>query len=235
MEKKSTPEPKIEDDGFETIVPENVQAQPVYGVADERGVRQMDRDVVICRDLNDVKSMFENQNIMKGIKPVDMQQKEIDAQADDQEDKNVRIFKIPESMFEEFTEVDSRNEEMFEYLAYHTVIAYLEKTCLHLDEEKEGKDVQPTWNVALEFPCTIASAGRTRLHDVANYFGLAHHSIGNKKTNRRTVLYPKTIYVAKQQAEKDRLEKEREKIREKFQDKSSFAGEPPKNPQTFRE
>lgn len=32
----------------------------------------MDRDVVICRDLNDVKSMFENQNIMKGIKPVDM-------------------------------------------------------------------------------------------------------------------------------------------------------------------
>ena len=138
-------------------------------------------------------------------------------------------------MFEEFKEVDQRNEEIFEYMAYNTVIAYLEKTCLHLDEEKEGKDVPPTWNVALEFPCTIASAGRTRLHDVANYFGLAHHSIGNKKTNRRTVLYPKTIYVKKQQAEKDRLEKEREKIREKFQDKSSFAGEPPKNPQTFRE
>ena len=194
----------------------------------------MDRDVVICRDLNDVKSMFENQNIMKGIKPVDMQQKEKEDE-EDQDAKNVKIFKIPENMFEEFQEVDQRNEEIFEYLAYNVVIAYLEKTCLHLDEEKEGKDVPPTWNVALEFPSTIASAGRTRLHDVANYFGLAHHSIGNKKTNRRTVLYPKTIYVKKQQAEKDRLEKEREKIREKFQDKSSFAGEPPKNPQTFRE
>ena len=98
MEKKSTPEPKIEDVG-ET---QDVQmTEPIYGVANEKGVRQMDRDVVICRDLNDVQSMFQNQNIMKGIKPVDMQQKELDAQEDD-DSKNVKIFKIPEDMFEEF-------------------------------------------------------------------------------------------------------------------------------------
>ena len=121
-------------------------------------------------------------------------------------------------------------------MAYHIVIAYLEKTCLHLDEEKEGLDVTPTWKVALEFPSAIASAGRTRLHDVANYFGLVYHSVGNLKSrSRRTVVYPKTIYVKKQESEKERIEKERERIREKFHQNLNFEEEPPKNPQSFRE
>jgi len=83
------------------------------------------------------------------------------------------------------------------------VINYLEKCCLGIKESqdqnqeaqigKEGK-----WDIAIEFPDVIASAGRSKLHEVANYFGLAHHSVGNKKgKSRRTILYPKTLYIEK--------------------------------------
>jgi len=37
---------------------------------DENGVRQMDRDVIICRDLSKIQHMFEQQNMMKGLKPI---------------------------------------------------------------------------------------------------------------------------------------------------------------------
>jgi len=33
--------------------------------------RAMGKDVIICRDLSQVQHMFENKNIMKGIKPLE--------------------------------------------------------------------------------------------------------------------------------------------------------------------
>ena len=48
-------------------------------------------------------------------------------------------------------------------------------------------------------------------------------------------MYPKTLFLEKQQQEKVRLEKEKVKILEKFQKADSSLREPPENPTTFRE
>jgi hypothetical protein len=49
----------------------------------------------------------------------------------------------------------------------------------------------------LEFPDIICTEGRSKLHDIGNYFGLAHHSIGKKGGKRRTMMYPKTLFLEK--------------------------------------
>ena len=53
--------------------------------ADKDGLRQMGRDVIICRDLSQVQDMYEKSNIMKGIKPLDQQEK--DKPKDDKKDE----------------------------------------------------------------------------------------------------------------------------------------------------
>lgn len=122
------------------------------------------------------------------------------------------------------------NEDDFEYLAFEVVITWLEKCC-HLNETEQ------VWNVALMFPEIVPSAGRSKLHDIANYFNLAHHTTGRRGSkNRRTLVYPKTMFLEKQEQERQRLIKERNKIREKFlKPDSQFLREPPVRPTTFRE
>ena len=156
----------------------------------------MDRDVVICKSLDDIAEMFDNQNIMKGIKPVSLQREEIlkAKEAQDHNDDNVKIFRIPVEHFDDFTIINENNEDMFEFLAFQLVIAYLEKRCLQIDENEMK---EPIWDTAVEFPDCIASMGRSKLHEVANYFGLAHHSTG-PKNRRKTLLYPKTLFIEKQ-------------------------------------
>jgi hypothetical protein len=73
------------------------------------------------------------------------------------------------------------------------------------------------------------------LHEIGNWFDLAHHSQGSSGKNRRALLYPRTLFLAKQESERIRLENERYKIIDKFKNKDSYSGEPPKNPKTFRE
>jgi len=89
--------------------------------------------------------------------------------------------------------------------------------------------------VAIEFPDTLPSEGRVKLHEIANYFDLAHHSAGVKGKSRRAVLYPKTLFLQKQESERVRLENERDKIKERFSNRDQFIGEPPLEPKTFRE
>ena len=105
------------------------------------------------------------------------------------------------------------------------------------DKENLVEDMLPRWDTAIEFPDVIPSLGRSKLHEIANFFGLAHHSGGSKITKkRRFLIYPKTLFLEKQEREKVRLEKERNEIIECFnRGKGVMAGEPPKNPQTFRE
>ena len=91
--------------------------------------------------------------------------------------------------------------------------------------------IDDSW--CLEFPSCISSNGRCILHEVANYFELAHHSSGSNK-NRRTLMYPRSQFIDKQQAEKLKLEKEREKLREKYKDRG-FIVEPLDECKTFRE
>jgi hypothetical protein len=83
--------------------------------------------------------------------------------------------------------------------------------------------------------------GRSRLHEVANYFKLSHHTAGPKnKTashtrSRRFILYPKTLFVEKQEREKTRLLAERRRMRQKICSKDHFTGMMPEDPQTFTE
>ena len=98
-------------------------------LAGEDGVRQMGRDVVICRDLSQVQGMFEKQNIMKGMKSLEEIKKQEEERLEKEggdPDKDVKMFKLPAAMFEDFAEIDYRNEEMFEFLAFNVVINYLE-------------------------------------------------------------------------------------------------------------
>lgn len=96
------------------------------------------------------------------------------------------IIKVPADIFEDFQEINQDNEDLFEYLAYQIVINYLEKKCLQN---------KPIWNIELEFPDCIDGPGRSKLHQIARYFGLAHHSVGKK--SRRTFIYPKILHIDK--------------------------------------
>lgn len=160
----------------------------------------------------------DSQNVLKGLNPNSVAEKE------DAKEEDTKIFKIPTEIFEDFKEIDSENMEMFEFLAYSIMISFLDKKCIDLNQ----------WDTAIEFPDVIASKGREKLHEVANFFGLAHHSTG-KKPKRRTLVYPRTLFIEKQQSEKARLEKERNKIREKFTSVDSFHGEPSKVTTNFKE
>ena len=146
---------------------------------------------------------------MKGIKPISVQ-KEERAVEDDKEESKVKTFKIPAEIFSDFGEISYHNEDLFDFLATHLVINYLEKICLRIgSSENENaalpeneafippKDEGPCWDIAIEFPDCIASMGRSKLHDIGNFFGLAHHSTGSKGKTRRFVLYPKTLFIEK--------------------------------------
>jgi hypothetical protein len=67
---------------------------------------------------------------------------------------------------------------------------------------------------ALEFPTCLDSSGRTRIHTLANFLGIASHSQGQTKT-RRILVYPRHLFKKKQESEAAKLEKELQKIREK--------------------
>ena len=69
--------------------------------------------------------MFEKSNIMKGYKNQD-ELKKLKDEEPEEEDANAKHFKLPAEMFEDFEEIDHNNEEMFEFVAYHVVINYLE-------------------------------------------------------------------------------------------------------------
>jgi len=82
--------------------------------------------------------------------------------------------------------------------------------------------------------------GRSKLHEVANFFNLSHHSRGRKdnvngKKRRRAVLYPKTLFIEKQQQERTRLLKERQSIRDKYKSRDMLTGIMPDVPSTFTE
>lgn len=76
------------------------------------------------------------------------------------------------------------------------------------------------------------SNGRRIIHEIGNCMGLAHHSQGTSKS-RRIIIYPKALFKHKQEKEKNRLEKEKIKIIEKFKD-HQFIGNS-EDPKSFRE
>jgi len=77
---------------------------------------------------------------------------------------------------------------MFEFLSYQIVINFITKKCIELNK----------WDTALEFPDIISASGRQKLHEIGNFFNLAHHSAGKKGKSRRTLMYPRTLFITKQ-------------------------------------
>ena len=126
----------------------------------------------------------------------------------DEEEGNT--LKLPTEMFNDFREIDRDNEELFELLSVTVIINYLLKTCLKIENKHSGEDdlhkirnepkmmedidKNACWNIALEFPDVVANNGRVKLHELADTFGLAHHSMGRKGKSRRTIVYPKTMF-----------------------------------------
>ena len=106
------------------------------------------------------------------------------------------MFKVPADYFSDFEELTYENEDAFDLLASEIVMGWLEK-CLKVNEDSDHK-----WNVALMFPDIVPSMGRSRLHELANFFELAHHTSGRKGgKNRKMVFYPKNMFVEKQRSE----------------------------------
>ena len=162
--------------------------------------------------------MFDAQNVMQGRKPLAMQEQPDGAEL--QSAKNtVKTHLIPAKFFRDFAEITPETEPLFEFIAFYVTTSVLEK----MEDDK--------W--CLEFPSCISNEGRRILHEVANYFELAHHSQGKDK-NRRTLMYPRSQFPDKQEAEKRRLEKEMMKLREKYSGRN-FIAEPIEKCKTFRE
>ena len=127
----------------------------------------MDRNVMIVRDPERLRQMFASANIMQGFDPSIEEQKQ-------NVEKVPNIIKIPLEVFEDFKELNEENENFFEYVATEIVI----HSEVELDKVTETSDEQPRWDICLEFPDNICTEGRSKLHDIGNYFGLAHHSVG---------------------------------------------------------
>ena len=68
---------------------------------------------------------------------------------------------------------------------------------------------------------------------MCNFLGLASHSNGKGKA-RKVYVYPRNLFLKKQEAEKKKTEKEKEKIRDKFSD-FNFVGIPNEKAITMRE
>jgi hypothetical protein len=101
---------------------------------------------------------------------------------------------LPLNLFEEFKEIDEYNEDIFEFMAYNLVITWLEN-CMKINQGSEK--ILPSWDIAVEFPDIITSEGRTKLYEIAHYFGLAQHMAGRKGKNRRCLIYPKCMFIEK--------------------------------------
>lgn len=84
----------------------------------------------------------------------------------------------------------------------------------------------------IKFPQIIPSMGRSIIHDIATYFGLASHSQG--KVKRFALVYPRSLYADQQEKERTRLERDLQKIRDKYQGRQMI-GVDYEKPKTMRD
>ena len=113
--------------------------------------------VMFAKDLKEVQHLFEGKNMMAGRKPVQV----LEESKNEQEPK-IKTHVIPPKFFKGFEDIKPETEKVFEFVAFYVTVNLMEK----MTDDK--------W--CLEFPSNIAGEGRRILHEVANYFELAHHS-----------------------------------------------------------
>jgi hypothetical protein len=131
--------------------------------------------VIFTRDLSSVQHLYEDRNLISGRRPQAQQE-------ESKEQPKVKIHIIPPKFFQGFEEIKPDTEAAFEFVAFYVTANILEK----MEDDK--------W--CLEFPSCIPNEGRRILHEVANYWELAHHSQGQAK-NRRTCMYPRSQFIEK--------------------------------------
>ena len=174
--------------------------------------------VVFARSLDQIQQLYEGRNILSGQAPQKPKEEAKDPNPSEPQSKVV-MHLIPSKFFQGFEQLDEQSEKLFEFVAFFVTLNVADKM------------TDDCW--ALEFPTCIGSQGRQILHEVANYFKLAHHSQGKDK-NRRTFIYPRTQFGERQETERRRLEKEKEKLWDKYKDKNLHVA-PNDNPKTFRD
>lgn len=87
------------------------------------------RQIVICRNIEQVKEIYEKQNIMKGQKSI-KEQKEMREREAEGKEKEIEpiVKKIPDDIFSDFKDLQegSLDDDLFDYIAFNIVIAWLE-------------------------------------------------------------------------------------------------------------
>ena len=116
-------------------------------------------------------------------------------------------FRIPPYIFKEFPEVTYDTEKNFEYLVQSLMVTFFEKF------NDRG----------MEFPENVCSRGRAIIHAQSNFLGV--HSISHGKSNRnnrKVIVYARHLFPHVTEKEQYRLQKEKEKIMEKFDKDGKF-------------
>jgi hypothetical protein len=142
-------------------------------ISDEKNPNQQ---TYIVRDNETLQRMLDSQRIFQGMKTVDEMQA---MQADQkQEEDQVKKIVIPADKFQDFKVLTKENEEDFEYVVNCVIVQFLDKCP----------------DTALEFPACLDGDGRAKIHYICNFLGIASHSQGTTKRNRRIIIYPKHLY-----------------------------------------
>ena len=206
------------------LVEDEIQMAPSTSVSfqnmDEIKKDMEEKSVRICRNLDEVRQLYEKSQIMSG--QVSLQEKKEQHEREQAEkggQVDPKILKIPPTVFEGINYVmdGGLDDDWFDYTAFHIVINWLEM-CIYgkVSQPNEVLKPDPNWDKVIEFPDIISNEGRLRLHDISTYFQLGDHSAGKKGKNRHLIMYPKNLYIEKQNTEKGRIERERAKLWEKF-------------------
>eukprot|EP00347_Sterkiella_histriomuscorum_P020502 403337553 len=182
-------------------------------------------EAYVLRDRFQLDKILDSSRIMTGQKNTDQmrniwnEERKLNPAS---EDIHLNKVSLPTSIFEDYPEVTFENEKDFEYIVSQIVLQFLE----NFPQEKQ---------VALEFPENLDPQARALVHALCNFIGMRSISHGKaNRNNRKVIIYRDCLFPKITEKELLRIDKEKEKIREKFKNQS-FAGIPRDNPITMRE
>ncbi|CDW81553.1 regulator of chromosome condensation [Stylonychia lemnae] len=208
----------------EIVIPqtENNTEQQEEIKQDQSEKEQPSKDeAYVLRDRNQLDKMLDGCRIMGGQKTTDQMRSIWDVQKLETQNDDIHKGKVslPASMFSDFLEVTYENEKDFEYFVSNIMIQFLAKFN----------------DRALEFPEVLDPQARALIHCMCNFIGMRSISVGkSNKNNRKVLIYPNGLFPNVTEKELKRIEKEKQKIREKFMN-ANMAGIPRENPVTMRE
>eukprot|EP00347_Sterkiella_histriomuscorum_P000877 403374181 len=175
----------------------------------------------IVRSLSQAQKAYDQALMISGMKTSD-QLKEEYKKEDEKSLEDPNNHKLSESAetFKGICDVNKESEEEFKFMVGTIILQYL----LNFDKVQ---------NRALEFPPCINAHGRTIIHNMANFLGIASLSQGKGPT-RRIFVFPKHLFEIAQQKEQKKQATDKDKLKIKFKD-FKFNGEPDENATNTRD